>query len=189
MISINLLPYRAEQKKSGQLRFLIQVVLVVVIAAVVLGGLHWYYNGKISDQRAQNQQLEQAIFSLTLKNKTMKDLKIQAAELLQRLAVIESLQKQRHQVVAVLSHWPVQLPDGIYLLELKREGNVLTLDGLAESHQQVSDLMRQMEGLPNYQQVRLQQVQTNTDKKQAGFKHFSIKADLVLPAPIKRSAP
>lgn len=186
MININLLPYRAEQQKSGQVRFGFHVVIVVLVAALVLAALHWHFNSKISEQRDKNQKLEQAIFSLTLKNKAMKDLKVKTADLIQRLQVIESLQARRHQVVDVLAHWPGQLPDGIYLLQFQREGHVLTLDGLAENHQQVSGLMRRMEALPSYQNIRLKQVETKKGKQQSGLEHFSIQADLVLSPRVER---
>lgn len=179
MIQINLLPYREKLQKAAQARLLVQMLVVAIVAALIVGAFHWRVSSEINAQKIKNQQVEQAILALNLETNKFKAIKQERQDILMRLKVIESLKLSRDRVVRILQHWPAHLPEGIHLTVLKHEKGKILFEGLAESHQQVSELMRRLDALPQYQHVVLQHVQSNQDKKSTGLKRFILVADVI----------
>ena len=59
--------------------------------------------------------------------------------------VIQSLQQQRPQIVHLFDDFVRTVPEGIYLRDIKQEGDQLTIKGVAESNGRVSAYMRNID--------------------------------------------
>lgn len=143
--TINLLPWREERRKQQQQEF-----MVMLIAAALLGGLlFWLWQGsidqQITDQRARNSHIQAKTSELDEKIKEIKELKARRDELVARMQVIQSLQGNRPSIVYVFDQLVKTMPDGVYYNEIKREGELFTLEGLAESNNRISRLMRNLD--------------------------------------------
>lgn len=145
MTNINLLPWRDELRAQKQKDF--YTVLVVLIVASLLGIFAWInlVNKQISDQESRNRLIKKEISRLEIKVAEIKNLKKQRAELLDRMEVIQSLQGNRPVIVRVFDDLVRQVPDGVYFNNMQRKSSELIFDGISESNNRVSSLMRRLE--------------------------------------------
>ena len=145
MAKINLLPWRAERRAQRQKEFYGMLGLAAV-AGVLLSFLIWFYYGQqISGQQTRNQFLEQEIAKVKAQNEEIKTLGRQKDRLLARKKVIEQLQANRSQMVHLFDSLVRTIPDGVALSNIKQEGEILTLEGRAQSNARVSAYMRNLE--------------------------------------------
>ena len=146
MAKINLLPWRAERRAQRQKEFYGMLGLAAA-AGIVLSFLIWFYYGQqISGQNTRNQFLEQEIVKVKAQNEEIKTLGKQKDRLLARKKVIEQLQANRSQMVHLFDSLVRTIPDGVALANIKQEGEILTLEGRAQSNARVSAYMRNLEG-------------------------------------------
>ena len=145
MIRINLLPHREIKRRRQQKQFLVTLGVVVVVGAVVWFMVHHSLTNTYEDQISRNQYLTQEIAKLDKEIEDIKKLKEMTASLLARKKVVETLQSNRAEVVYLLDDLARQLPDGIYLKQIKQEGTRVTINGYTQSQARVSTLMRNLE--------------------------------------------
>lgn len=145
MARINLLPWRAERRKQRQREF--QGMLgMAALAGVLLSFLVWFYfDRQISGQHERNSFLQAEIAKVQQQNEEIKELDAKKDRLLARKKVIEELQANRSQMVHLFDSLVRTIPDGVTLASIKQEGDVLTLQGNAQSNARVSAYMRNLE--------------------------------------------
>lgn len=145
MPNINLRPWREELKAERQKQFISLLVGVLIVA----GGLVFLWNGQvdgqINHQEARNAYLKKSMAELDKKIKEIESLKKEREQLLSRMKVIQDLQGTRPVIVRVFDELVRTLPDGLFYESLKRDGNELKIQGKAESNNRISGLMRNFE--------------------------------------------
>ncbi|KAF1689017.1 PilN domain-containing protein [Pseudoxanthomonas taiwanensis] len=146
MARINLLPWRAERRKQRQREF--QGMLgLAALGGALLSFLIWlHYDRQIEGQHERNAFLEAEIAKVKKQNEEIKELDAKKDRLLARKKVIEELQANRSQMVHLFDALVRTIPDGVVLTSLKQEGDILTLQGSAQSNARVSAYMRNLEG-------------------------------------------
>jgi len=145
MAKINLLPWRQERRKQKQKEFLSLVGMTAVLAIAIAFGVIKYFDALLENQNARNTHLQSEITALDDKIKEIEGLEKQRAALLVRKQVIEQLQADRSQMVHLFDELVRTIPEGVRLDSIKQAGNVLTLDGFAQSNARVSSYMRAIE--------------------------------------------
>lgn len=146
MAKINLLPWRAERRANRQKEFYGMLGLAAA-GGLVLSFLIWFHYGQqISGQNTRNQFLQAEIQKVEGKIKEIEALDKQKDRLLARKKVIEQLQANRSQMVHLFDSLVRTIPDGVALASIKQEGEILTLEGRAQSNARVSNYMRNLEG-------------------------------------------
>ncbi|MBO9717463.1 MAG: PilN domain-containing protein [Pseudoxanthomonas sp.] len=145
MARINLLPWRAERRKQRQREF--QGMLgMAALAGIVLSFLLWFYfDRQIAGQQDRNAFLQAEIAKVKKQNEEIKELDAKKDRLLARKKVIEELQANRSQMVHLFDSLVRTIPDGVTLGSIKQEGDILTLQGNAQSNARVSAYMRNLE--------------------------------------------
>jgi type IV pilus assembly protein PilN len=146
MARINLLPWRAERRKQRQQQFYTMLGAAAIIAVLAVFGLKMYYDSLIEAQQARNAYLQQEITAVEGKIKEIEELDRKRASLLQRKQVIEQLQASRSQMVHLFDELVRTIPEGVRLNSIKQAGDLLTLEGLAQSNARVSSYIRALEG-------------------------------------------
>ena len=145
MARINLLPWRAERRKQRQREFGVMLGMAA-LAGVLLSALIWlYYNAQIDGQTERNAYLQGEIAKVEAQISEIDKLDKQKGRLLARKKVIEELQANRSQMVHLFDSLVRTIPDGVSLTSLKQEGDLLTLEGRAQSNARVSTYMRNLE--------------------------------------------
>ena len=145
MARINLLPWRAERRKLRQKDFLGMLGLAVAAGVLASFLVVSWYNSRIGNQNARNEYLKGEIAKVDVQIKEIEELDKKKGKLLARKEVIEQLQANRSQMVHLFDSLVRTIPDGVMLGNIKQEGEVLTLEGRAQSNARVSSYMRNLE--------------------------------------------
>jgi type IV pilus assembly protein PilN len=159
MMRINLLPHRELKRAERQREF----GLMALMAAVAAGAIVFFGWTIIGAQKAaqleRNGRLETAITILDREIVEIKDLKNQINNVLERKQIVENLQTNRSQSVVILDELTRQLPEGLYLKSIKQNGNLITLEGVADTNARVATLVRNLSvsnwmELPNLVEIK-----------------------------------
>jgi type IV pilus assembly protein PilN len=145
---INLLPHREERRKRSRQHFAVLGGLTAALGAAIVGAGYLYIAGLIAVQDERNAFLKSEIAKLDKEIAEIKKLKDEIAALLARKQIIETLQADRAQTVHLLDQLVRQMPEGVYLRQLKQRGLSVSLQGYAQSNARVSTLMRNIESSP-----------------------------------------
>lgn len=166
MININLLPWREELEEEKKKEFLFLIVVASAMALIILLIIHIIISHAISLQNADNDYLKEQIKILEKQIIEVKALEKEKSELLEKMKVIQSLQASRPQVVKLFDGIVRLIPDGLYLTSLSRTGDVVHIDGKAESNTRVSTLMRNIENSNLLKDPKLSVIQAEASKQQ-----------------------
>jgi len=162
MMRVNLLPHRQLKRAERQRQFGLMAVLAAVAASAIVFAGWTYLGAKKQSQLERNNRLEQAITKLDAEIKDIRDLKDQISNVLERKQVVENLQTNRSQAVVVLDELTRQLPEGLYLRSIKQTGNLITLEGVADTNARVATLVRNL-GVSNWLELpNLVEIKTST---------------------------
>jgi type IV pilus assembly protein PilN len=144
MMRINLLPHRQLKRAERQRQFGLMALMAAVAAgAIVFSG--WTILGaQKASQLERNARLESAITALDKEIADIKSLKDQISNVLERKQIVENLQTNRSQSVVILDELTRQLPEGLYLKSIKQNGNLITLEGVADTNARVATLVRNL---------------------------------------------
>ena len=145
MAKINLLPWREAYRKEKKEQF-----LAVIGGVVLFSGLLAYLwvvsvESSIENQQARNHLLETEIANFDKQVKEIADLKKVRDDLLARIKIIQDLQGTRPLIVRYFDNFVRSIPDGVHITMLSSQGNVLSLEGIAESYNRVATLMRNLD--------------------------------------------
>jgi len=146
MARINLLPWRAERRQQRQKEFFVMLGAAALGAIVLSFVIVSWHGAQVDGQRERNAYLQGQIATLDKHIAEIQALDEQKSRLLARKEVIEQLQANRSQMVHLFDSLVRSIPDGVVLTSIRQEGNVLTLEGRAQSNARVSSYMRMLEG-------------------------------------------
>lgn len=146
MILINLLPHREAARKRRREAFFAALGASAVVGVLIAGMIYLWYAAQISNQQSRNMVLTSEIKRLEAQIKDIATLQAEIAALRARQQAVEDLQADRNVPVHLLNELVKQLPDGIYLTSMRQAGNTVTLGGMAQSNERVSELLRNLSG-------------------------------------------
>jgi type IV pilus assembly protein PilN len=144
VILINLLPHREAARKRRRELFFAALGMSAVAGLVIAGGIFLWYAAQISDQQDKNRMLQGEITKLEAQIKDIATLQAQIAALRARQQAVEDLQADRNLPVHLLNELVKQLPDGVYVTSMKQENQVISVQGVAQSNERVSELLRNL---------------------------------------------
>ena len=144
MILINLLPHREAARKRQKEQFFTQLGLSALLGGIICGAVFTWYQGQIAEQQQRNSFLQSKTKELDAEIKDIASLQAQIASLRARQTAVEDLQADRNMPVHLLDELVAQLPDGIYLKSMKQENQSVLLEGVAQSQERVSELLRNL---------------------------------------------
>ena len=142
MAKINLLPWREALRAEREKRYMIALTVTALVAVLLVLGGSRYIQGEIENQQARNQFMQREIAQLDAQIKEILGLRKRRDELIDRMKVIQSLQGNRPVIVRLVDELVRTLPDGVYYTSLDKQGEQITIQGVAKSNNRVSALMR-----------------------------------------------
>jgi len=145
MAHINLLPWREEKRQEQTRQFATITALSMILTGAIIFLVHVTFNNQIDHQKYRNKILQDEIKTLDESLKQIATLEDTKEQLLARMDVIQSLQQRRPQIVHLFDDFVRTVPEGIYLTNIKQEGDQLTIKGVAESNGRVSAYMRNID--------------------------------------------
>jgi type IV pilus assembly protein PilN len=141
---INLLPHREAARKQRRDLFNLSMGTAFLVGGLIAGGIFLWYQTRISEQQARNQLLKTEITRLEGQIKDIAGLESEIAALRARQQAVEDLQSDRNVPVHLLTELSRQLPDGVFVSSMRQTNQSVTLQGVAQSNERVSDLLRNL---------------------------------------------
>jgi type IV pilus assembly protein PilN len=192
VILINLLPYREERRKRRKAAFFAGLGVAGLVGAGVVGAVFMLLQFLTTEQQAHNQYIQSEIMRLEAQIKDIADLKTEIESLKSRQRAVEDLQTDRNTPVQLLNDLARLAPEGVYLTAIRQDSKVVTVSGIAQTNERVSEFLRNVsrssEWLekPDLIEVKLASVTANT-RDARRLLDFSMKVSIK--APPRESAP
>lgn len=186
MTKVNLLPWREEFRQQKKQEFFTALVGMAIVGALLVFLANSVIDGNITHQNGRNQYLSTEIKKLDDKIIEIKGLQSRRNQLVERMKVIQNLQGNRPVVVHLLDELTRSIPEGVYYTKATRTGNKLRLEGIAETNNKISKLMRNLDGSKWYSNPSLATVNNKVvDGKSVNA--FILSVNQVLPKLNKES--
>ena len=144
MILINLLPHREAARKRRREAFQATMLASFLIGLLVSVLIYTWFQGLITDQQGQNDYLTQQIKALDVQIKEIATLEEEITALQARQKAVEDLQSDRNLPVHLFTELVNQLPDGVYISSIKQADQAITMQGMAQSNERVSEMLRNL---------------------------------------------
>jgi type IV pilus assembly protein PilN len=158
MIRVNLLPHREEKRKRRQQQFAAIAAFSVVLGLVAAGAVWFFLDQQVEQQRANVAYMKAEIGKLDKQIEEIRKIREETASLLAKKQVVEGLQSNRSEPVQLLDQLLRQLPEGIYLKQIKQTGVKVNVVGYAQSNARVSTLMRNLGASPYLENPELVEI-------------------------------
>ena len=142
MILINLLPHREERRKRRKIAFFAGLGLAAAAGLAVVGVWYVVVQQLTVVQQDRNKFLSVEIAKLEKEIKDIATLKAEIASLTARQKAVEDLQVDRNLPVHLLNELVRQTPEGMYFTSVKQDGQVLSIIGIAQTQERVSEFLR-----------------------------------------------
>lgn len=145
-VNINLLPWREARKEDQRRTYMGYLSFSLIATGCLLLIIHLVVSRWIYGQQKINEYLQTEVKQLDKQIVEIQALAKERKQLLDRMEIIQELQKSRPQVVKIFDGLARIVPDGLYLTNVSRTGQNILIDGRAESNTRVSAFMRNIEG-------------------------------------------
>jgi type IV pilus assembly protein PilN len=194
VILINLLPHREEKRKRRKAAFFVGLGLAAAAGLVVVGLWYLVLQQMTVSQQERNQFLTTKIKELEVQIKDIANLRSEIEALKARQKAVEDLQIDRNVPVHVLNELVKQTPEGIYYRTIKQDGQVLTLSGVAQTNERVSELLRNTgnnsEWLvrPELVEIKAATVQAASGREQKRLYDFAMRISIKRPQDVDKAA-
>lgn len=183
MILINLLPHREAARKRQKEAFFVSLGLAAAVGGLLAGLGYLWIDGQIASQQARNSVLQSEIGRLDKQIKDIAGLQTEITALKARQQAVEDLQADRNLPVHLLNELVRQLPEGVYLMSLRQDNKGIAIQGVAQSNERVSELLRNLGnnspwlGRPELVEIVASNL-TLSPKEQRRVSNFTIRASL-----------
>ncbi|MDV2859821.1 PilN domain-containing protein [Psychrobacter sp. CAM01] len=167
MARINLLPWRAEERERRNKEFITLVVAVTLLTLLAAFATWSYFNNELEEQLDANALIEQENARLDTVLSEIDSLEQRREDIISRMQVIQDLQGRRPVPVRLWDDLAKAMPPALYLNNLKREGDVITLTGLADNPNVVSNLIRNLDSSKWMGNSAVSNIQQNISAYQA----------------------
>ena len=144
MFLINLLPHREAARKRRRELFQATMFASFLAGLVMAGIIYMWLQNRIADQQGRNSFLQSEIKVLEGQIKEIATLEDEITALRARQKAVEDLQADRNLPVHLLNELTKQLPEGVYVTSLKQAGQTISMQGVAQSNERVSELLRNL---------------------------------------------
>lgn len=194
MILINLLPHREEKRKRRKAAFFVGLGLAAAAGLLVVGLWYLVLQQMTVSQQERNQFLTTKIKELEVQIKDIANLRSEIEALKARQKAVEDLQIDRNVPVHVLNELVKQTPEGIYYRTIKQDGQVLTLSGVAQTNERVSELLRNTGNnsdwlvRPELVEIKAATVQAASGREQKRLYDFAMRISIKRPQDVDAKA-
>ena len=193
MILINLLPHREAARKKRRDIFNVSLGASALVGGLIAGAVFLWFQAAISVQQNTNVILETEIKKLDGQIKDIAGLEAEISALRARQQAVEDLQSDRNLPVYLLTELVNQLPDGVYISKMAQADRLVTLNGVAQTNERVSELLRNLaNNTPWFTKPELVEIVAGTvilsSREQKRVSNFVIRVRLVRASDAEKAA-
>lgn len=187
MILINLLPHREEKRRLRKQAFFIGLGLSAVAGLFLVAFWYAVQQQMIGSQQERNAFLTAEIAKLDEQIKDVSTLKAEIEALKSRQKAVEDLQTDRNMPVHLLNELARQTPEGMFLRTIKQENQFVTVTGVAQTNERVSEFLRNTAynspwlERPELQEIKAASVTFPDSKEPKRLFEFSLRLGLKRP--------
>ena len=142
MILINLLPHREEKRRQRKRAFFVALGVSAAVGLLTVGLWYTVLQQMTAAQQSRNDFLGAEIKRLEAQIKDIATLRAEIEALKARQKAVEDLQTDRNTPVYLLNELVKQTPEGVYLTSIRQNGLVVSVFGVAQTNERVSELLR-----------------------------------------------
>jgi type IV pilus assembly protein PilN len=142
VILINLLPHREAKRKARKRAFFVALGASALAGAAVVGTWTFVLQQLRDAQASRNAFLQAEIKRLEGQIKDIATLRAEIDALKARQRAVEGLQTDRNTPVRLLDELARQTPEGVYLTSIKQNARVVSIVGIAQTNERVSEFLR-----------------------------------------------
>ena len=170
-VRLNLLPHREQRRVRLRRQFWVFVAGSLALALLVAVTVHGVLDTMIDKQAARNAFLKAEVARVDKQIEAVKRMREDIDALIARKKIIEALQTDRGQSVALLDELVRRMPEGVYLRSVRQEGRRVSLVGVAQTNARISSLMRNLEDSGIFENPVLVEAKTieRADRRLAEF--------------------
>ena len=186
MILINLLPHREERRKRRKAAYFAALGVAAAVGLAVVGVWYLGLQQMTSAQQERNAFLTAEINKLNVQIKDIATLRSEIESLKARQKAVEDLQIDRNVPVHVLNELVEQTPEGIYFTAVRQDGQTLSVTGVAQTNERVSEFLRNTANnsewlvKPELVEIKASAVQTANNEQKRLF-DFSVRLTVKRP--------
>lgn len=186
MILINLLPYREEKRKRRKTAFFVGLGGAALVGLLAIASVYLLLEYLTAEQQRRNQYLGNEISRLDTQIKDIANLRAEIEALKSRQRAVEDLQTDRNTPVQLLNELAKYAPEGIYLTGIRQADKVVTISGIAQTNERVSEFLRNAsrnsEWLerPELVEIKIANVSSNS-RDQKRLLDFSMRVSIKAP--------
>lgn len=144
-VRINLLPHREARRERQKKAFYFLTLLSLLGGAALVFVVWSVYQGLIGGQQERNNFISAENRKLDLQIREIANLRQEIDALRSRQRAVEDLQADRNQPVYLMDELTKQVPEGIYLRQVKQEDKRINVVGQAASNERVSEFLRNLQ--------------------------------------------
>ena len=186
MILINLLPHREEKRRQRKRAFFAGLGACAVGGVAIVGVWYSVLQQMTAAQQSRNDFLTAEIARLDIQIKDIATLRGEIEALKARQQAVEDLQTDRNVPVHLLDELVKQTPEGVYLTTIKQTGQVVAVNGVAQTNERVSELLRNtLYNSPWLEKPELVEIKavavTTANREQRRLFEFSMRVTLKRP--------
>ena len=193
VILINLLPHREIARKRRKDVFHVSLGVAALIGGLVSVAVFLWFQSAITVQQSTNAILDVEIKKLESQITDIAGLEAEIAALRARQQAVEDLQSDRNLPVHLLTELVNQLPDGVYISQMVQVDQLVTINGVAQSNERVSELLRNLaNNTPWFSKPELIEIVAASislsSREQKRVSNFTIRVKLVRASEAEKSA-
>ena len=186
MILINLLPHREVRRRQRKRSFFMAIGAFALLGVAIVGIWYTVLQQMTAVQLSRNQYLQTEITRLEAQIKDIATLRAEIAALKARQRAVEDLQTDRNIPVYLLNEIVKQTPEGVYLTSIKQSAQVVTVTGIAQTNERVSEFLRNtLYNSPWLEKPELVEIKvanvTTANREQRRLFEFSMRVSLKRP--------
>jgi type IV pilus assembly protein PilN len=141
---INLLPHRETRRERQKKNFLFVTGATAALAVIAAVGVGFVISLQIDRQAERNDIIRQANARLDQQIREIGNLRADIESLRARQTAVETLQTDRTVPVHLLDELVRFTPEGSFLKSVSQKAREVTMVGVAQSNERVSDLLRNL---------------------------------------------
>jgi type IV pilus assembly protein PilN len=193
VILINLLPHREAARKRRRDIFHVLLAGSALAGGLISGAVFLWFQAAISLQQDTNTLLGTEINKLDAQIKDIAGLEAEIKALRARQQAVEDLQSDRNLPVHLLTEIVNQLPDGVYIAKLTQVDQLVSINGVAQSNERVSELLRNLaNNTPWFTKPELLEIVSGTvalsPRDQKRVYNFNVRVKLVRASEVEKVA-
>jgi type IV pilus assembly protein PilN len=177
MVTINLLPIKAELRRKALISQLAVLGISIIALVIVLGAFHETLKIRRDNLQQDITDTRVEIQKLTVQAGEIEVFKKRKQELERKLDIIKDLNAKKSGPVQMLDELSTLMPEKVWIRSLKNTGGKMVLEGLALDNTVIAEFMKKLQGSQQFEEVEL----ILTEQEGANNK-FVIQCKVKLPA-------